>query len=64
MTSLGSGNATVAKATLKPIDPFADPRLAGGIGSLERKTYLEQIQKMEQDNFSEGFIGIKKGLYY
>ncbi|XPS94281.1 hypothetical protein M3J09_003604 [Ascochyta lentis] len=39
-------------------------RLAGGVGSLERKAHLKEIQAMEKDGFSEGLIGLKKGVYY
>ena len=46
------------------LDPLADPRLAGGVGSLERKEHLEEIRAMEKDGFKEGVIGLKKGVYY
>ncbi|KAL6703793.1 hypothetical protein ACN47E_009092 [Coniothyrium glycines] len=46
------------------VDPMADPRLAGGVGSMDRKENLEEISKMEADNFSHGLIGLKKGVYY
>ncbi|KAH6620233.1 hypothetical protein C7974DRAFT_228674 [Boeremia exigua] len=39
-------------------------RLAGGVGSLERKAYLKELQAMEKDGFSEGLIGLKKDMYY
>lgn len=39
-------------------------RLAGGVGSLERKAHLKEIQAMENDGFSEGLIGLKKDVYY
>ncbi|KAF2735525.1 hypothetical protein EJ04DRAFT_192226 [Polyplosphaeria fusca] len=40
-----------------------DDRLAGGVGSLSRKRLKEVIQKMEEDGFKEGMIGLKKGEY-
>ncbi|KAH8710166.1 hypothetical protein GQ44DRAFT_626751 [Phaeosphaeriaceae sp. PMI808] len=49
---------------VKALDPIADPRLAGGIGSMERKNHLEALRLMEKDNFKEGLIGFKKGVYY
>ncbi|KAJ4990427.1 hypothetical protein SVAN01_04089 [Stagonosporopsis vannaccii] len=39
-------------------------RLAGGVGSLERKAHLKELQAMEKDGFSEGLIGLKKDMYY
>jgi hypothetical protein len=39
-------------------------RLAGGVGSMERKAHLKEIQAMEKDRFSEGLIGLKKDVYY
>lgn len=39
-------------------------RLAGGVGSLERKAHLKEIQAMEKDGFKEGLIGLKKDVYY
>lgn len=39
-------------------------KLAGGVGSLERKAHLKEIQAMEKDGFSEGLIGLKAGVYY
>lgn len=45
-------------------DGFADPRLAGGVGSMDRREHLEEIRAMEEDNFSEGLIGLRKGVYY
>ncbi|KAH7119930.1 hypothetical protein B0J11DRAFT_72473 [Dendryphion nanum] len=41
-----------------------DKRLAGGVGSMERKRLKEQIEAMEKDGFSEGMIGLKKKMYY
>ncbi|KAJ4374287.1 hypothetical protein N0V83_003028 [Neocucurbitaria cava] len=52
------------KSTAKALDPLADPRLAGGVGSLERKNNLDEIKEMEKDGFKEGLIGLKKGVYY
>lgn len=48
----------------KPLDPLADPRLAGGIGSMERKNHLEEIKAMEDEGFKDGLIGFKKDVYY
>lgn len=41
-----------------------DRRLAGGVGSMERKQVKEQIEAMEKDGFSQGLIGLKKRVYY
>ena len=48
----------------KGLDPLADPRLAGGVGSLERKNNIDEIKEMEKHGFKEGLIGLKKGVYY
>jgi hypothetical protein len=55
------GTADVA---VKALDPLADARLAGGVGSAERKRHEEEIKAMEEDGFSEGLIGLSKGVYY
>lgn len=39
-------------------------RLAGGVGSADRKKHLKELQAMEKDGFSEGMIGLKKDMYY
>ncbi|KAJ4384250.1 hypothetical protein N0V86_001097 [Didymella sp. IMI 355093] len=39
-------------------------RLAGGVGSTERKKHLQELQAMEKDGFSEGMIGLNKDMYY
>lgn len=39
-------------------------RLAGGVGSTERKAHLKELQAMEKDGFSEGLIGLRKDMYY
>ncbi|KAF3040341.1 hypothetical protein E8E12_008877 [Didymella heteroderae] len=39
-------------------------RLAGGVGSADRKKHLKELQAMEKDGFSEGLIGLKKDMYY
>lgn len=39
-------------------------RLAGGVGSADRKKHLKVLQAMEKDGFSEGMIGLKKDMYY
>ena len=39
-------------------------RLAGGVGSTERKKHFEELKAMEKDGFSEGLIGLKKDIYY
>ena len=41
-----------------------DRRLAGGVGSMERKRVKEQIEAMQKDGFSQGLIGLKKRMYY
>jgi hypothetical protein len=50
--------------SVKALDPLADPRLAGGVGSAERANHLEEIKQMEQDGFKQGMIGLNKGVYY
>ncbi|KAH7079191.1 hypothetical protein BKA63DRAFT_260310 [Paraphoma chrysanthemicola] len=50
--------------TVKAINPVADPRLAGGIGSMERLNHVDELKEMEKDGFKEGLIGFKKGFYY
>lgn len=57
-------NSTRPGALAKTLDPLADPRLAGGFGSVERMHQLEQIKAMEADGFKDGLIGLKKGVYY
>ncbi|KAF1841568.1 uncharacterized protein K460DRAFT_318680 [Cucurbitaria berberidis CBS 394.84] len=52
------------KGSAKAFDPLADPRLAGGVGSMERKKNLRELKEMEKDGFKEGLIGLKKGVYY
>ncbi|KAF1964855.1 hypothetical protein BU23DRAFT_415448, partial [Bimuria novae-zelandiae CBS 107.79] len=42
----------------------ADPRLAGGVGSMERKKLESIMAEMEKDGFAQGMIGLKKGHYY
>jgi len=42
----------------------ADPRLAGGAGSLDAKQLKSVLGDMEKDGFKEGMIGLKKGHYY
>ncbi|KAJ4413234.1 hypothetical protein N0V91_000208 [Didymella pomorum] len=42
----------------------AADRLAGGVGSADRKKHLKELQAMEKDGFSEGMIGLKKDMYY
>jgi hypothetical protein len=50
--------------SVKALDPLADPRLAGGMGSAERKNHLKEIKQMEKDGFKQGLIGLNKGVYY
>jgi hypothetical protein len=38
--------------------------LAGGVGSADREEHKNEIEAMEQDGFSEGMIGLNKGVYY
>lgn len=59
-TTLASGGARVASSIL----PGADPRLAGGVGSTERKALEGVMEEMEKDGFKQGMIGLKKGHYY
>ncbi|KAF2032284.1 hypothetical protein EK21DRAFT_110229 [Setomelanomma holmii] len=56
--------AAIEDLTTKTLNPVADPRLAGGVGSTERLNHLEELKQMEKDGFSEGLIGFKKGTYY
>lgn len=56
-----AGGAPGSKGTF---DGFADPRLAGGVGSMDRRVHLQEIQDMEADNFSQGLIGLNKNVYY
>jgi hypothetical protein len=42
----------------------ADPRLAGGFGSMEAKQLKGVLDAMEKEGFKEGMIGLKKGHYY
>lgn len=51
---------SVASASLAD----ADPRLAGGFGSLDAKLLSGVLEAMEEDGFKEGMIGLKKGHYY
>lgn len=53
----GSGILTAGKSD-------ADPRLAGGVGSAERKALKSIMAEMELDGFKDGLIGLKKGHYY
>ena len=55
---------TTLPSSVKALDPHADPRLAGGIGSLHRKNHLDEIKAMEANGFKEGMIGLEKGVYY
>lgn len=52
-----------ANADLK-LKALPADRLAGGVGSADRKEHLEELQAMEKDGFSEGMIGLKKNMYY
>lgn len=56
----GSGLATTGTFAKSS----ADPRLAGGVGSMERKELEQIMEKMEHDGFKQGMIGLKKGHYY
>jgi hypothetical protein len=60
----GARSDITADLAVKALDPLADPRLSGGVGSAERKNHLEEIKHMEKDGFKEGLIGFKKGVYY
>lgn len=50
--------------TMKVLDPLADPRLAGCVGSADRNENLEAIEDVEADDFEDGLIGLKEGVYY
>ncbi|KAF1913956.1 hypothetical protein BDU57DRAFT_521074 [Ampelomyces quisqualis] len=58
------GAVGTADVAAKALDPLADPRLAGGVGSAERKEHEEELKKMEAEGFSGGILGLKKGVYY
>ncbi|KAH7078496.1 hypothetical protein FB567DRAFT_631828 [Paraphoma chrysanthemicola] len=51
-------------STPKALNLAADPRLAGGVGSMERLKHIKELREMEKDGFKEGLIGFKKGFYY
>ncbi|KAJ4357303.1 uncharacterized protein N0V89_001878 [Didymosphaeria variabile] len=56
------GNSTeVVKSGVLPLALEADPRLDGGVGSMERKNLEEVMDQMEKDGFRQGMIGLKKG---
>ncbi|KAF2438810.1 hypothetical protein P171DRAFT_339523, partial [Karstenula rhodostoma CBS 690.94] len=63
-----SANATASAGDGARVDsnilPDADPRLAGGVGSMERKNLGDVMKQMEKDGFKQGMIGLKKGHYY
>jgi hypothetical protein len=59
-TAVASGSAKVESSILAG----ADPRLAGGVGSMERKNLEDVMEQMEKDGFRQGMIGLKKGHYY
>lgn len=42
----------------------ADPRLAGGAGSAERKRLKDIMAEMEKDGFEDGMMGLEKEHYY
>ena len=54
----GSGIAPTGK------NGAGDARLAGGVGSKRRKELKNIIAAMEEDGFSQGMIGLEKGIYY
>ena len=56
--------STDRPSSSKSINTHADSRLAGGIGSLERKNHLEEIKRMEDNGFKEGLLGLEKSVYY
>ncbi|KAK7189331.1 hypothetical protein DPSP01_012372 [Paraphaeosphaeria sporulosa] len=64
----GNGNGARANATATAVTsnilPDADPRLSGGVGSMERKNLENVMEQMEKDGFRQGMIGLKKGHYY
>ncbi|KAF9735192.1 hypothetical protein PMIN06_010803 [Paraphaeosphaeria minitans] len=60
----GSRANVTATAATSNIIPDADPRLSGGVGSMERKNLENVMEQMEKDGFRQGMIGLKKGHYY
>jgi hypothetical protein len=58
-TSGALRNGTISAALALPA-----ARLAGGVGSLERKAHEKEIMRMEKDGFRYGLIGLKKDVYY
>ena len=60
----GPGAANAASGSA-PIDvQGTKKKLAGGVGSLAREAVKGQMEAMEADGFSEGFIGLRKKEYY
>ncbi|KAF2691968.1 hypothetical protein K458DRAFT_354131 [Lentithecium fluviatile CBS 122367] len=62
-----AGNTTIVQngsAVGSGILSDADPRLAGGFGSMEAKQLKKQLDQMEEDGFRQGMIGLRKGHYY
>ena len=65
--TLGGNNGTRTGARVSQsiaLMSDADPRLAGGVGSMERKKLGKIMEQMEKDGFKQGMIGLKKGHYY
>ncbi|KAF2705022.1 hypothetical protein K504DRAFT_460808 [Pleomassaria siparia CBS 279.74] len=55
---LKQGNPVVESSTMQA------SKLAGGVGSTERKHVEGEIKDMQKDGFKDGFIGQKKKMYY
>lgn len=56
--------ARPAKREDEAVEGKVKQLLAGGVGSADREEHKEEIEAMEKDGFSEGVIGLEKGVYY
>jgi hypothetical protein len=56
--------ARAAKRADVGVDVKVKQLLAGGVGSADREAHKDEIEAMENDGFSEGVIGLNKGVYY
>ncbi|KAF1958900.1 hypothetical protein CC80DRAFT_21895 [Byssothecium circinans] len=59
-----NNGALAGNGILAPGQKDVDPRLSGGVGSLESKRLKEVLAEFDKDGFKEGMIGLKKGHYY
>lgn len=62
--SSGKRDASTNVPSTKKVNPLADPRLSGGVGSADRLEHLAEIKEMENDGFRQGLIGWRKHVYY